>query len=240
MAAPARIPFGGEGRTCFAGRGRVSRRDRDTSWTSRRATGSATRRSRTIGATVSSALRGLFADWLEVLQRGVERNIQEPGDWATEHRLDDGAGRFFEDYCSWQRIPEYRDFVLHSPAAALAGRLTGARTIPDLPRPPAGQGAGDHQGDALASRHALLLRRGPAGGELLDRARPRGARHLSAFRGGLAQLGQALLSAAVRRRLRLRLPGRRLRDRAGHRRRLRAHDILSWDLAPATPWRSTS
>lgn len=74
-------------------------------------------------------LRGLFRDWLPVLEAGVERNIREPSPIATEHRLDDGAGRFFEDYCSWLRIPEYRDFVLNSPAAAVAGRLCGATAI---------------------------------------------------------------------------------------------------------------
>lgn len=74
-------------------------------------------------------LRGAFRDWLEPLRRGVERNVREPSPIATEHRLDGGGGRFFEDYCSWQRIPEYRDFVLHSPAAALAGRLMRASRV---------------------------------------------------------------------------------------------------------------
>ena len=74
-------------------------------------------------------LRGLFADWVEPLRRGVARNMAEPGPVATEHRLDDGRGRFFEDYCNWQRIPEYRDFMLDSPAAGVAARLMGARRV---------------------------------------------------------------------------------------------------------------
>ena len=74
-------------------------------------------------------LRGLFADWVEPLRRGVASNMAEPGPVATEHRLDDGRGRFFEDYCNWQRIPEYRDFVLDSPAAEVAARLMGARRV---------------------------------------------------------------------------------------------------------------
>ena len=74
-------------------------------------------------------LRGRFKDWLEPLRRGVERNIAEPGPIATEHKLDDGRGRFFEDYCNWERIPEYRDFVLYSPAAAIAGRLMGSTAV---------------------------------------------------------------------------------------------------------------
>ena len=62
-------------------------------------------------------LRGCCGDWVAPLRRGVERNIAAPGPIYTDHRLD-GGGRFFEDYRNWQRIPEYRDFVLSSPAAA--------------------------------------------------------------------------------------------------------------------------
>lgn len=74
-------------------------------------------------------LRGLFTPWLESLAEGVELNIAEPGPVATEHKLDDGAGRFFEDYCNWQRIPAYRDFVLQSPAAEIAARFMGGRQV---------------------------------------------------------------------------------------------------------------
>jgi ectoine hydroxylase-related dioxygenase (phytanoyl-CoA dioxygenase family) len=73
-------------------------------------------------------LRGYFAAWLEPLRQGAERNLAEPGPVATEHDVD-GKGRFFEDYCNWERISEFRDFVLNSPAAGLAGRLMGARAV---------------------------------------------------------------------------------------------------------------
>ena len=64
-------------------------------------------------------LRGLFAgDWLDVLRDGVERNLAEPGPYAGEHG--EGQGRFFDDYCNWERIPEYRAFVYESLAAAVA------------------------------------------------------------------------------------------------------------------------
>lgn len=38
-------------------------------------------------------------------------------------------GAFVEDFCNWERIPALRRFVERSPAAALAGRILGARTI---------------------------------------------------------------------------------------------------------------
>ncbi|MCG8359926.1 MAG: phytanoyl-CoA dioxygenase family protein [Kiloniellales bacterium] len=75
-------------------------------------------------------LRGAFdAGWVARLRNGVERNMCEPGPWAAEHRQGVGAGRFFEDYCNWQRIAEYRDFVLESPAAAIAARFMGASAV---------------------------------------------------------------------------------------------------------------
>lgn len=77
----------------------------------------------------AACLPGLFADWVEPLRAGVERNIAEPGPVATEHKLDDGRGRFFEDYCNWQRIPEYRAFVCDSPAAGYAAGLMGASRV---------------------------------------------------------------------------------------------------------------
>lgn len=71
----------------------------------------------------AALMRGAFAPaWLDVLAEGVRRNEEEPGPYAENSAAQIGAGRFFNDYCNWRRIPEYRDFVLHSPAAALAAR----------------------------------------------------------------------------------------------------------------------
>ena len=73
-------------------------------------------------------LRGLFRDWVEGLRRGVERNIAAP---SADVKLYDGSrgGRFFGDYCNWDRIPEYREFIFKSPAAAIASRLMGSRSV---------------------------------------------------------------------------------------------------------------
>ena len=72
-------------------------------------------------------LRGAFAgDWAERLAAGVGRNMAAPGPYAGEYGA--GGKGFFGDYCNWQRIPEYRDFVFESPAAAIAARLMGSTT----------------------------------------------------------------------------------------------------------------
>ncbi len=62
--------------------------------------------------------------WVSVVQAGVSRNLAEPSGYAgTLKAGGDDPGGFFDDYCNWQRIPEYRDFVHQSPAGAMTARL---------------------------------------------------------------------------------------------------------------------
>ncbi len=72
-------------------------------------------------------LRGVFTEWIERLQAGVERNIAEP---SADVRIYEGAaGRHFGDYCNWDRIPEFRDFAFNSPAARIAQQLMGSKSV---------------------------------------------------------------------------------------------------------------
>lgn len=75
------------------------------------------------------ALRGLFGDWVERLRAGLERNMAEPNPNARLYPAKNGTGRFFSDYCSWPRIPEFREFLFGSPVAEAAGALMGARQV---------------------------------------------------------------------------------------------------------------
>jgi ectoine hydroxylase-related dioxygenase (phytanoyl-CoA dioxygenase family) len=72
-------------------------------------------------------LRGLFKSWLDTIAAGIERNMAEPGPYASENLKPGESGRFFDDYCNWERIPEFRQVVLNSPAAAAAAAVMGSR-----------------------------------------------------------------------------------------------------------------
>ncbi len=76
-----------------------------------------------------TVIRGAFREWIEPLRAGVKFNIENPGPSGRSYTGDAGGGRFLSDYCNWQRIPEYRDFVFHSPAAGIAARLMDSRTV---------------------------------------------------------------------------------------------------------------
>ncbi len=73
-------------------------------------------------------IRGLFADHVEALRAGIERNMAEPGPFAAENLKEGEAGRFFDDYCNWQRIPEFREVIRQSPVAQVAAELMGSET----------------------------------------------------------------------------------------------------------------
>ena len=73
-------------------------------------------------------VRGVFKDWVDTIAAGIERNMQNRS--ATASDIANGKGSFFDDYCNWERIPEFVDVVRNSPAAELAAaamRLAAAK-----------------------------------------------------------------------------------------------------------------
>lgn len=70
-------------------------------------------------------IKGLWTDWVDVIRDGIARNMAEPGPYASENLKPGEAGRFFDDYCNWERIPEFgrviRDSGVEQVAAALMG-----------------------------------------------------------------------------------------------------------------------
>ena len=74
-------------------------------------------------------LRGVFKEWIDILIRGAEFHINNPSSSALVHQEKSYQGHFMEDFCNWQRIPEYKDFVLNSPLASLAAKLTESQSV---------------------------------------------------------------------------------------------------------------
>ncbi len=74
-------------------------------------------------------IKGLFADHVETLRAGIERNMNEPGPYAAENLKQGEAGRFFDDYCNWQRIPEFTQVIEQSSVAEVAADLMQSETV---------------------------------------------------------------------------------------------------------------
>ncbi len=65
----------------------------------------------------------LFASHVYALRAGVARNMAEPGPYASENERAGETGRFFDDYCNWQRIPEFHAAIHDPEIVAAAGAL---------------------------------------------------------------------------------------------------------------------
>ena len=69
--------------------------------------------------------------WLDVLAKGIEKNLSDPGPLSRVYTKDQGdlPGFFFGDVDRWRVVPEYEQFLFESRVAQIAGLLTGASTI---------------------------------------------------------------------------------------------------------------
>lgn len=75
-------------------------------------------------------IRGLFSgEEIAAAERGIERNLGAPSANAKVASRPDDPGFFFQDFCNWQRIPEYRDLIFGSGAASAAAQLMNASTV---------------------------------------------------------------------------------------------------------------
>ncbi len=74
-------------------------------------------------------VRGLFADQVATLRDGIAANMADPGPYASENKRAGESGRFFDDYCNWTRIPQFREAIETSPVAEVAADLMQSRSV---------------------------------------------------------------------------------------------------------------
>ena len=75
-------------------------------------------------------LSGMFdKDWIEILNKGLDVNIETPTGRSRIWYKDTSGRSMFYDHTAWQGIKEYRKFIFNSPAAQICGQLTGSATI---------------------------------------------------------------------------------------------------------------
>lgn len=75
-------------------------------------------------------IRDVFSKkWLEKVERGIEANMNCPSQYSESVVGEGGTGAYFNDYLNWNKIPDIRDYVFNSPAAAIARFLTGSDRI---------------------------------------------------------------------------------------------------------------
>lgn len=74
-------------------------------------------------------IKGLFKDWLDQIRRGIDRNMKEPGPYAAENLKEGENGRFFDDYCNWQRIKEFKQVIHNSDVGRVGAILMKSKKV---------------------------------------------------------------------------------------------------------------
>lgn len=57
-------------------------------------------------------IKGVFKDWIDCLRTGFDKVLSSPSEHGRENVAKGDAGRFFEDYCNWQRIDEFNNGLI--------------------------------------------------------------------------------------------------------------------------------
>ena len=73
-------------------------------------------------------VKGVFKEWIEPLRKGFQKVLDNPSIHGREN-VDDNKGRFFEDYCNWERIKEFKDCIFSSPGAQIFAEATNSKRI---------------------------------------------------------------------------------------------------------------
>ncbi len=75
-------------------------------------------------------LRGVFdRQWVALVAEGVKREMASPCGFAKDYTPAGQPGRYFGSLVMWRGVPEFEEYVLHSPAAAIAGACMDADKV---------------------------------------------------------------------------------------------------------------
>ena len=72
-------------------------------------------------------VRDIFKEWIEPLKIGFQKVLDKPSKHGREN-VNKNEGRFFEDYCNWERINEFKDCIFNSPAAEIVAEATSSKS----------------------------------------------------------------------------------------------------------------
>ena len=73
-------------------------------------------------------VKDIFTKWIEPLRKGFQKVLDNPSKHGREN-VNDNNGRFFEDYCNWKRISEFKDCIFNSPGAQIVAEATRSKSV---------------------------------------------------------------------------------------------------------------
>ena len=68
-------------------------------------------------------------NWIDKLSKGIEKNFKNPSKYKCVYEVKNGKEIFYDDYCNWQIIEEYKDFIFNSGIAKIASLLMKSQKV---------------------------------------------------------------------------------------------------------------
>jgi len=80
-----------------------------------------------LGVTI---LRNIIEDnWIKKLQIGILKNFKKPSKYKCVYEKNLKKELFYDDYCNWKRIKEYKSFFLYSGIAKIVSQLMCSKKV---------------------------------------------------------------------------------------------------------------
>lgn len=71
-------------------------------------------------------------EWLELLQRGIEQELDTPSNRTVRHTPANASAHYYEGVWAWSHVRAIEDFCRHSPVATIAASLMNAEVRVNL------------------------------------------------------------------------------------------------------------
>ena len=67
--------------------------------------------------------------WINILKRGLKKNFQKPSKYKCVYEKNNKKELFYDDYCNWNKIDEYKNFIFQSDIGKLAQELMQSNKV---------------------------------------------------------------------------------------------------------------
>ena len=67
--------------------------------------------------------------WLDKLSIGIKKNFEKPSKYKCVYEKKNSKELFYDDYCNWKKIKEYKDFFFKSNIAKLVSKLMNSKKV---------------------------------------------------------------------------------------------------------------
>tara|TARA_B110000438_G_scaffold301218_1_gene355561 strand:- start:308 stop:1108 length:801 start_codon:yes stop_codon:yes gene_type:complete len=67
--------------------------------------------------------------WIKKLREGVKKNFKNPSKYKCIYEKSNNKELFYDDYCNWQYIDEYKDFLFNSNISFFASKLMTSKRV---------------------------------------------------------------------------------------------------------------